>query len=454
MKSFNLDIIGQPPHLHIYTQLCLCYSLPNDSDATRQAAADALSRGLKTLAQRIPWTAGRIIHEPSNEAGNSGIYKIVPWHDAPPFVIRDLRGDPSAPKMEVLQQRNFPMELLDEGLVAPYMTIPGGTAGAKMDEPTAVFAVQMNHIEGGIFLTIVSQHQVMDLAGQMQVMRMLDRACRGEEIPEEEVEIANRDRSEIIPPVADVEAEPVEQLSRQTVKPAPPLSAEPVSSVWASFSFSKASLAALKATALKTATTQKISTDDALTAFIWQSITCARYKRLRHEPNTTCTLGRAVDSRRYLDIPPSYPGLLNNMVYHTHSIQETIDMPLGVFASELRTAVDPGTSQIGRYTRALAALLDRTPNKGLISMGANINPSQDFMLSSWAGADCYGLDFGMGLGLPVAVRRPRFYPVEGLGYLSPKHPTGEIVLAVCLREDDMQALRGDTEWTRHAVWVG
>ncbi|KAH6636384.1 hypothetical protein F5144DRAFT_486156 [Chaetomium tenue] len=294
---------------------------------------------------------------------------------------------------------------------------------------------------------------------------MLDRVCRGEEIPEAEVELANRERDGVIPELGDDEEESRERLGRQTVKmpPAVDMNATqhgeeveqvPVSpAVWASFSFSGQSLAALKAAALETATSNKISTDDTLTAFVFQSITRARYHRLRNDPSATCTLGRAVDARRYLKVPATYPGLLNNMVYHSHSLQETISTPLGVLASELRHEVDPATSRIGLYTRALAALLHRTPAKGSISMGADTNPSRDIMISSWAGAggDCYEMDFGMGLGVPAAVRRPVFVPVEGLGYLLPKHPSGEIGLVICLREEDMELLKGDEEWRR---WTG
>ncbi|KAH6635411.1 transferase family-domain-containing protein [Chaetomium sp. MPI-SDFR-AT-0129] len=477
MKPFNLDIIGQRPHLNIYTQLSFCYSLADNpnADATRQSAADTLAQGLKALARHIPWIAGQIIHEPSTEPRNSGVYKITSWRDAPPLLVRDLRvgENPSAPTMQELRKRNFPMELLDERLIAPYVTIPGATAGANRDEPTAVFAVQLNLIEGGILVTFVGQHQVMDLVGQLQVMKMLDRVCRGEEIPEAEVALANREREGVIPDLLGDEEEE-EQLrehsEKQTVK-IPPAAADtdaaqhdkekvkPVVSpaVWASFSFSGQSLAALKAAALETATSKNISTDDTLTAFIFQSITRARSSRLiqnqNPSPTTSCTLGRAVDARRYLNIPATYPGLLNNMVYHSHSLQETVSMPLGVLASELRREVDPTTSRIGLYTRALAARLRQAPNKGSISPAATFNPSRDIMISSWAGTggDCYGMDFGMGLGVPVAVRRPVFVPIEGLGYLLPKHPNGEIGLVICLREEDMEVLKGDEEWRK---WTG
>ncbi|KAK4146872.1 uncharacterized protein C8A04DRAFT_9569 [Dichotomopilus funicola] len=302
---------------------------------------------------------------------------------------------------------------------------------------------------------------------------MLDRVCRGEEIPEAEVEVANREREGVIPDLlGDKEEE--EQLrehsEKQTVK-IPPAAADtdaaqhdkekvkPVVSpaVWASFSFSGQSLAALKAAALETATSKNISTDDTLTAFIFQSITRSRSSRLLRSQNpgttTHCTLGRAVDARRYLNIPATYPGVLSNMVYHSQSVQETISMPLGVLASELRREVDPAASQIGLYTRALAARIRQSPSKGSISPTAAFSSSRGIIISSWAGAggDCYGMDFGMGLGVPGAVRRPVFVPVEGLGYILPKHPSGEIGFVICLREEDMEALKGDEEWRK---WTG
>ncbi|KAK6839132.1 Trichothecene 3-O-acetyltransferase [Apiospora arundinis] len=60
----------------------------------------------------------------------------------------------------------------------------------------------------------------------------------------------------------------------------------------------------------------------------------------------------------------------------------------------------------------------------------------------------------MGLGPPEAVRRPRFDAFQGLVYLLPKRPDGEIGVAVCLSEDDMQRLREDTGFIKFAKLVG
>jgi hypothetical protein len=43
---------------------------------------------------------------------------------------------------------------------------------------------------------------------------------------------------------------------------------------------------------------------------------------------------------------------------------------------------------------------------------------------------------------------------EGLMYLMPKSPSGEIGLVVYLGGEDMAALRGDGEFLRYAKYVG
>ena len=74
--------------------------------------------------------------------------------------------------------------------------------------------------------------------------------------------------------------------------------------------------------------------------------------------------------------------------------------------------------------------------------------------SSWAKMGGYGYDFGEGMGRAEAVRRSRSHVTEGLMYLMPRSREGEVGLVVCLREEDMLALRGDGEFGRFAEFVG
>ena len=78
----------------------------------------------------------------------------------------------------------------------------------------------------------------------------------------------------------------------------------------------------------------------------------------------------------------------------------------------------------------------------------------DLALSSWAKVDCYHLGFNLGLGKAEAVRRPQFEPVESLIYFMPRAPDGEIAVAVCLQDEDMERLKADEHFTTYARYVG
>jgi hypothetical protein len=81
-------------------------------------------------------------------------------------------------------------------------------------------------------------------------------------------------------------------------------------------------------------------------------------------------------------------------------------------------------------------------------------PELDVRLSSWAKEKCCDLDFGF--GKPTAVRRPRFAQGarEGLVYFLPKTLDGEIAVGVCLRDDDLERLKDDVEFSKFGTYVG
>ena len=455
-----LDVFGQQPDINIYTQICLCFPLADASSDS--AVINTLSNGLERLTASFPWLAGQVVNEGSCR-GNSGVFKIKPLAKLPHLVMKDLRNDPSMPTMGTLRRANFPFNMLDETIIAPCKTLPGGsdefTSGSK-----PVFLVQANFITGGLLLTFVSQHQTMDMTGQGQVMRLFSKACRNEPFTSEELSSGNLPRGKLIP-LLDDSYEQGPELAHQIVKPTPPYpnsnssndQLDPTSSpkcTWTYFNFHLTSLTALKSLATKTMTLPLgyISTDDALSAFIWQSVIRARLARLG--PETESTFARAIDPRRYLDIPKAYPGLVQNMTYHTRTFENLARAPLGVVASQLRSALDPKTSNLGYITRALATFLSRTPDKSIVSVTAALDLSTDIMLSSWANLDCYDLDFSLGLGKPEAVRRPQFEPCESLIYLMPKTLDGEIAVGICLRDEDMEILKADNEFTKYGNFIG
>ncbi|MDI1487544.1 MAG: hypothetical protein OHK93_006814 [Ramalina farinacea] len=301
----------------------------------------------------------------------------------------------------------------------------------------------------------------MDMTGQGQVIHIFSKACGGDPFTDEELSSGNLGGAHLVP-LLDHSNIQSSKLERQVAKPAPSSATStsttdptpPPVCTWGYFIFGGKTLAELKAIAStdKAPSVDFISTDDALSAFVWQSITRARSHRLK--PSAATTFARAVDVRGHLGIPKTYPGLMQNMTFHTSTIKKLAEDKLGTVTSQLRAAVDSRTSSLFEDTRALATALHRSRDKSSISFVEDIDSSTDIMLSSWAKLDCYYLDFGIGLGKPEAVRRPQFVPYEGLIYLIPKKPNGEIAVGLCLRDEDMTCLRDDKTFKKFCTYVG
>ncbi|PKS08723.1 hypothetical protein jhhlp_004776 [Lomentospora prolificans] len=447
----HLDVFGQQPFLSkLYTQITSCYALPEDISVPR--ITETLTNGLRKLSASFPWIAGQVIHEP--DENGTGSYRFAPLGDIPQLTVKDLRDDRDAMTMAQLREAGFPMSLLGETIVASRntLTLPGSP---DADKPAPVLFVQATLIKGGFLLTFTAQHNVVDMGGQGQIMRNLAKACHGEDFTAEEIANGNCDRRHAIP-LLDDSYRPGPELEIQRMKPVDPQQPmpSPAKSVWAYFSFSPEALASLKSTAAESVTNPPgfLSTDDCVTAIIWQGTSRARLPRVGG--TTKSTLARAIDVRRFLNIP-NYPGVVQNMTYHFLTVQELAESPVGKIASDLRLQLDPKTSDIAFRTRALATMLERSADKTILGVTAMINPSTDVMLSSWANQDFFfDLDFNLGLGLPEAVRRPRFAPFESLMYLMPRKRGGDIIAGISLREEDMERLKKDEEFGKYAKYIG
>lgn len=433
-----VGILGEAGNLKIYTQISLIFELKND--LRNQEIVNIFERGLKRLAANFPWTTGKVApgtFDPTK-------LTIQRFEHVPQLNVKILTDGPTFTEIKA---QHFPFRLLDESVVAPCSTIPGPSDKYGKDL-SPVFLVQLTFIKGGLIVTILGEHTTMDMTGQGFVMDMLSKACRGEEFTEHELEVGNLPRDNMIP-ILDYDS--TNEVSHQIIQPSDIEPPAPVHSKWVYFSFSSDSIRRLKGEASKSIDTKYISKDDALTALLWRSITRARLPRV--DGPTTTKLARAVDVRRYLNVPLDFPGLLQNMAYHVFTADELTNMPIGQIASDLRRAVDPKTSQLAHSTSALATAMHRASDKNKISVTACLKMDLDIAISSWSKTDCYSLDFGLDLGKPVSVRRPQFVPYEGLLYLLPIRPDGEITAAVCLRDEDLNRLLHDETFSTYASYI-
>jgi trichothecene 3-O-acetyltransferase len=450
--DITLDVFGQRL-VAIFTQISFCFANPDGAEADE--IANVLSRGLNRLAQSFPWLAGQVVCQGAAE-GNTGVFKIVSLETTPRMTIRDERNN-GALSWELLEASGFSMNYLDEDLVAPRKSYSG-----KPGETVAeVLQLQATLLKGGVIVTFLGQHQAMDGTGLATAMRLFSQACQGEDFSEDVLHIGNLAPENTIR-LLDHAWQPGLELSHNIVKEdrsQGPGSCRAKTAygpcVWAHFSLSAPALAALKKQATSTlpvaASASYISTDDALTAFVMQAI--ARIRLPRFDAATEMLCARAVDLRRYLHIPPTHPGFVQSMTYHRMPLHQAATGPLGGVAVDFRRAL-ADTAGLTYHGRSFATLISRTPDKTQTSYIAGFDMARDVMISSWANQDAYCLDFGLGLGKPSAVRRPRFDSFPGLVYLLPKEPAGGIGVAICLLADEMEALKKDADLANFASYSG
>jgi hypothetical protein len=425
-------------------------------DASSQShIINTLAKGLERLSVGFPWLAGQVINEGVAE-GSTGFSKIITLDKTSRLIVKDLTHDAAVPSMDALRKAKFPFSMLDGAVLAPLKGLPT----SYEEDAAPVFFLQANFINGGLLLNFAGEHSTMDGQGLGQIIRIFSKACHNEPFTDEELLQGNRARDNVIPLFDQTTYKPGPELEHLLVKPSatstPASNNLPPKCIWAYFHFPSSNLSKLKSIASSSSSVSENSavpyttTNDALSAFIWQSTSRIRSSRL--PPETTSTFARAVDARSCLSIPPSYLGCLSNHTYSTLPLSSVSSTSLGSLASSLRLALNP--LDLSFAIRSLATHISLTPDTSGISYGANLNLSTDIFFSSWVKLACYNLDFNLGLGFPESVRRPRYDVVEGLMYLMPMDRSGGIDAAICLRVEDLEGLRGDREFGQYAEWIG
>ncbi|KAI9667191.1 MAG: hypothetical protein M1821_000004 [Bathelium mastoideum] len=453
LDNFHLDVLGQRPRINqLYTPITICFPVPDDAAHFQESLVRTLTEGMERLSINFPWLAGKVVNE-------RGTLKIRRLENIERLIVRDLRHDHPDTSWNALRQAKFPFRMLDESIFAPCKTF------MVPDDPALnfpVFLIQVNFVTGGLLLTFNGQHGSMDMTGLGQVIHLFAKACRNEPFTPLEISIGNMNRQNLIP-LLDA-SESLTGLKHQILEGSPdkedrlqPLESSPTKLVWTYFAFSNASLASLKSIALKTISPGTfVSTDDCLSAFIWQSIVKARQSRFATQSALDTTLSRAVDPRSALSIPSTYPGLVTNATFVTFTMDSLVGTPLGSVAAQLRSALEP--TSLKQSTCALATLIRRHENADRVGFANTSIPELDIRLSSWAKEKFYDLEFGFGFGIqkPEAVRRPRLAEGsrEGLVYFLPKSLDGDILVGCCLRAEDLERMRDDEGFTKFATYIG
>mgnify|MGYP003365609385 FL=1 len=429
--SLKLDVFGQQPLLRIYTQLVFCYADPKHTDPN--LVVSRLAKGISKLRNIVPWIGGTIFDE-------NGVVRLTEDGNGNILTVKDLRKHAYYPNFAELRREDFPFKWLNEKHICPRMTIPG-TQNEVNKNAECPFLIQLTVINGGILLSFLGEHALMDMGGQFGLMEALSKLCKGEKL-------TDYDQSRIklnnacVPIYDDGYILPQEdKIIRRKINE----TVNDCACEWKYLRFSRNSLLQLKQACSKELKDGFVSTDDCLSALIWRSILKARLKRQAEKQ--VVYFYRAIDTRRYLGYYSNQMGVFVNMALTRSSIGDVLSTRLGAIAALLRTKVD--RDSVVTNSKIIATKIHRAKDKNNISVTQDLDSSLDIQISSWSKFKCFDLDFGIGLGKPIAVRRPEFIPLEGLIYFMPKTLNGSIIAGLCLRKDDYDEIMLDDDFMKY-----
>ncbi|KAL4962181.1 uncharacterized protein BDV14DRAFT_110132 [Aspergillus stella-maris] len=503
------DILGQLPLLKSYTHILLCFPLP---DSDREPVLRSLQNATKRLIAAFPFLAGVVVHG-DIAPGHSGTFSV----DGFSTRSGNARDEGTSP-----HERNNNNGLSDENatrilhvkdlsaLLPPYSAICDARAPPSMlpgtlvapprpafprvyPESTApVLEIQVSLVKDGLLLTIAAQHNVIDATGIFYIAHVLSRLMdkdntspspnadtRSAPIPEAEIKLGNAERGNLIPLLPDEMPLPdeVEMFTREYPKPLPQSILQQFK--WYLVHFSDESLKGTHEEALSRPQDfiergEKVSLNDALTAFVWKALTTVRSKHAQNSYDTTevesgesdeTQLTRAADLRRPMGLSPAYMGHMVRTANLRLSTKAVTSSSLSYLSSVLRQCLKAHTTK--ESISAYATLIHRTADKSKLLYAGGFNPLHDFSVSSVAHIDMPS--FGK-LGKPDFVRRPTFGALPGGMYIGPgsgsrgmgkggvgeKEGTGTgagLDAVLCLRGWEMDALRNDPLWRGRVEFI-
>ncbi|KAL4972116.1 transferase family-domain-containing protein [Aspergillus desertorum] len=450
------DDIGQLARLKTYTHLLVCFPLQQEN--SQSEIVNALYAAGDILASAFPWLVAKVVHE-GQKPGNSGRFKLATCADFEPpnsiVIVKDCSD--TSPSYGEIRAARGPCYMFDGKTLGPVVAFPESYVESDTN-PARVFVIQANFIKGGLLLDAAAQHNFIDGGGLFQCMQLFAKAMRGEPFSDFELEQGNRDRRTLIPLLG-----PNEPMLDHSHLKCPPATEGPSSTApsvrapaaWHFFRVPATSVTSIKNQAnsdlrAESSATPFVSTNDALSAFLWKRLSAVRLQR-RQNPEELTKFSRALDARRAMGLPPEYMGQMGYNATTRISFGELENMSLGSAAALLRAKVKEMNNAYS--IRSWATFISQEPDKSTIMFAGKFNPDTDIGVSSLAHVELYTCNFGP-LGSPELVRRPNFRPLEGCIYFWSRTPKGDIDILTCLNQADIEGLKSDAEWAANTEYIG
>lgn len=454
------DVFGQLPRMKGYTHLALCFPHPGDF-RSRETTANALQVATSRIVKALPWIGGAVVHTGSTAAGCTGTFAIA-RSSATGNILKIQDRSEDCPSYEDILNAKGVSRQFDVTVLSAETSLPDSYTESE-GNPAPVLTLTASWIYDSIILDCAAQHNVLDMGGINQFLRLLATSLQaqlsdeGEKFDPNIIETNLRDRLSLFPLLGPDEEKCDHSDLRVTATSNPrkqyqPSGAAGITSELADskpafhhFRIQASNLELLKKTA------ETPSLDDALSAFIWKSLSAVRRRHGNISPETISGFTRAIDCRRSLEVPAEYMGHMAVKTCSKMTFSQIENSSLSEIAAHLRKDVHRIRDR--HWLRSLATLIDEEPDKSTFNFGKGFDPETWINASSWAGVEAYQLQFGR-LGKPSLIRRPDAKPVQAILIFLPRFENGDMDVLFCLRRFEIIGLRELGDWSQLVEYIG
>ena len=397
------DIFPLSPIDHLlpraHTVKILYFPIP---DANVTLAVEKLKSSLKLTFDALPILSGSI-QEGKHPPRADSLCVGEPWNTVDDiFRVNDLTQ--SGLDYTKLRKQHFPLEaLLEYDIVSRSLPHPLGVR-------TPVMIVQVNLIRNGMILAIAIHHTCMDGTGFVAVTEIWAKFCRGEDGAEllrdgtlTEQRLMHGDEGSRLSDFPDYFQIPTSLRNGATNGSIPPpetasASADPQATLSGpqqpmevdveTFFFSRSKLKTLKskvsaslpetiADSNGSQSPSYISTNDALSAFVFACVTRARTPPDHRGSTRMIPLMIAVSARRLLDIPKP-EGYIGNMVVYGHLDFPlcTVNCEMGSIASIAQRIRKRINEYDGGYVKRLIGAIGAVEDTRKVFSSFHVSPSR------------------------------------------------------------------------------
>ena len=474
---------------------CILY-FPLKAGISSHSVFDLLQRGLHRTFIQIPWLSGKIFPVPHTQPRVIEIQYFHPVHadETRPYQLKFNDLDPSGGTYEDLQESAFHPTAFEDQALTWASFLPDLAQGAE------VFVAQANFLPGGCILTAAVNHAAADGAGLFSMLKIWADNCTDVQTGNEDLrqvtqplEISDRDLLERIwvekgsgrsalqmPPetwkLLGLEApgfvKPSWAIDGQQRKQAPTRGSSSPRCDMKSYVFylSAVNVAALREECSKETGTTHLSTNDVISALIWQCLlrsrTAAKKASLAVDGGYSAPHADSEDARLDLpfDVRPYFSQSVPANYLGNFTMINQVSMPLsrliapsttfGSVASTIRKVAGEvtTTSLMDAYS------LVKTVRTGLTLDNLRADGT-GLIITSLLAIPMAAVSFGGGLfandGKPETMRMLMGAINKVFRYcvILPRKSHGGVEFVANMFEKEMELLMEDEEFRKYALFV-